>query len=816
LIGLVRQIGRDLAYAVRMIRKMPVMAAVVIGSIGTGIGVNTAVFSWIQSRVLTPLPGVTGGGASVHLIEPRGEGGSYPGTSWLEFRDLRQRLPSFEDVIAFRMLPLSIGRPDQAERVTGMLVSDNYFTALGLQPAAGVFPRERAGDGATAAEPVAVISYVYWQTRFNGEPSVVGRTLRINDRPFTIVGVASRGFQGTVMGLRFDVWTLATLAPVLLDGTRELENRGQRAYAAIGPLRRGASRAQAQRDLDAALRDLARAHPDTNATITGEVLPFWQSPRGPQRFLVSALAILQAVMLLVLLVVCGNTANLLLARASVRYPEISVRLALGAGRWRIVSLLLCESVLLALLGALAGALIALWGTEALRAVPMPTPGGLTVNFQTSVDAVTLAFAALLGLGCGLAFGLGPALQLSRIAPQAALRAGASAPGRSRLRDVVMIVEVALALVVLVVAALFLKSFNDTRSTDPGFRRDGVLLATYDLRGRTRNIDAADSAQFAVRLLERLRTLPGVESAAIGAMVPLDIHGMPMRSFTLEGRARPDGASDQALSNTVTPGYFATMGIALVTGSDFVDLTDVATAPQAIVNEQFVRRYLDDEAAAVGRRIESAGRTYAIAGVVRDSLYNAYGEPPAPFIYLSYRDRPSPTGEMHLRTRSGAEAAIVPEVRRVVRELNATLPVYNVRTLNEHVDANLVIRRIPARMFAVIGPALLVLAAIGIYAVVAYSVAQRRVEIGMRLALGGTAGRVGAQLVVESVRVIAFGAAAGWVIAFMISRDFLGAAAFDVAIFTGVPAALLAVALFASWLPARRAARLDPLSALRQK
>jgi predicted permease len=788
---------------------MPGLAAVVVASLGVGIGVNAAIFSWIQAVVLQPIPGVARSGR-FQLVEPRSDTGAYPGASWLEYRDLMERLPSVDALIAFRLAPLNVGGPDDPQRAYGLLVSGNYFSGLGLMPAIGrlIAPGEVTQSG---AEPAAVISYDFWQTRFGGKSSVVGTTLRVNDRQLSIVGVAPRGFQGTVIGLTLDIWVPGTMAPVLLDGSRELETRSIRGYSIIGAIRRGATLDRLQRDLDAAMRDLARDHPSTNRTMAGEAMPIWQSPRGPQRFLVTALATLQAVLLLVLLTVCGNTANLVLARASTRRREVAVRLALGAGRWRVLSLLLTESVVLALAGAALGALVAVWATEALRNVPMITV--VPVRFQTSVDLGTLAFTALLGLACGVAFGLPPAIQLSRTDPQASLRAGASASGRSRIHDVLMAAEVALALVVLIAAGVFLKSFADTQTADPGFRREGVLLAAYDLRGRNRGADGSAGREFARRALDRLRALPSVESAAIAAAVPLDIHGLGERAFVVEGHARTDGLLDRTTANTVTDGYFKTMGIPFVSGKDFADLGDVSTPPQVVVNQEFVRAYVPS-GDPMGRRVDSGGGTFRIAGVVRNSLSNAFGEPPTAVLYFSYREFSGVQGEIHVRTRPGAEALVTPDLRRIVSDLDAGLPVYNVRTLSEHVDRNLIFRRIPARMFVVLGPLLLVLSAVGISAVVGHAVTARRVEIGMRLALGATAGRVVGAFVADTMRVIVMGAALGWSAAFAVAREAGGPAVIDAGIFTGVPVLLLLVALAACWWPARRAAGVDPMRALR--
>jgi predicted permease len=782
---------------------------VVVLSLGVGIGVNTAVFSWIQAVVLRPLPGVPDA-SRFQLVETRAEAGTHPGVSWLEYRDLRERLRSFDDLIASRMVPLSLGEAGRTERVSAQLVSDNYFSGLGLRPALGRFPG--GGDLAHAGDAsVVVISHGFWHARFGGAPGALGQSLRLNDQNLTVVGVAPPGFQGTVLGLDFDLWVPATLAPVLLGGSRELEDRSQRGYALLGSLPAHATRARAQAELDAAMGELARLYPETNAGVQAEVLPFWQALRGPQRMLARALWILQSLMLLLLVAVCGNTANLVLARASTRQREIGVRLALGAGPGRILGLLLTENVLLAVLGAAVGAALAVWGTDALRAVPFST--SWPIRFQTRVDTLGLAFAMLLGIACGLAFGLAPALQLARVDPQRALRAGARGAGRSRMRNALMGTEVALALMVLVVAALFFRSVHDTRDTDPGFRREGVLLAAYDLSGR--GLDTAGTRAFASRLLDGLHDLPGVEAAAIARSIPLDIHGLPLRAFTLEGRARTDGGSDQALTNTVTPGYFRTMGIPLESGADFADLADTSRPPQAVVNEEFVRRYLPD-VQPLGRRLETRGGTYVIIGIVRNSLYDAFGEPPMPMLYLSYRDRPSVAGEIHLRTRVGTELAVLPAVRRIVREIDPTAPVFDVRTLSEHVEKNLVLRRIPARMFVVLGPLLLVLAAIGIYAVVAHATAHRTTEIGVRLALGASAGRVVAQIVGESLRVIGIGLAAGWVVVFVVALHAAPRGTLDAPLLLGVPALLLVVAAVACWIPARRATRIDPMVALRHE
>lgn len=795
----------DLRYALRSIRRMPGLAAIVILSLGIGIGVNTVVFSWMQLLVFNPLPGVRGAG-NLHLVEPRTDSGGYPGLSWLEARDLRERLRSFESLFVTRIMPLNVGEASRVERVFGQFVSGDYFSALGVTPVFGrpLGPRDLARIG---GEPVVVVSYGFWESKLARAPDAIGQTIRVNNQPLTIVGITPPRFQGTTLGLQFDVWVPATLAPVQIPGSADMTDRGVRGYSMMGMLRPGVTAAQAQADVSEAMRELARIHPETNRGISAEVITFWQTLRGPQRMLFGALAILQAVMVLLLVAVCGNTATLILARATERAREAGIRLAAGAGRARIIRLILTENVILALLGSLLGVAIAWWGTDALRAVPMP--GGFPIRMQTQVDLTTLLFAILLGVACGVICGAAPALQLSSIDPARALRAGARLGAPSALRSALMGVQVALALIVLVVAALFLRNFVRTGSEDTGFRKEGLMLAAYDLSGRI-----VDDRVFAARVLASLRELPGVESAAIATSVPLDIHGLPSRAFTLEGRARTDGGTDRAASNTVTPGYFRTMGIPFRAGSDFADLDDVVAPPQAIVNQAFVDRYLQ-QGEPIGRRITSGRRTYIIIGVVRTSLSDSFGEPPTPAVYFSYRDRPSGTGEMHLRTRPGRETAIAADVKRALQAIDPALPVFNLRTLTEHIDKNLFLKRIPARMFAVLGPLLLALAAIGIYGVVAHIVSHRTPEIGVRMALGATARRVVVQIIGESFRPIGLGAFCGFVLACVITFDLLDGGLADLPILIGIPALLLAVAACACWLPARRAAAIDPMAALRQ-
>jgi predicted permease len=799
---------RDITHSLRALVRMPILATVVVLSLAVGIGVNTAVFSWIEAVVFRPVPGVAHA-SSIYIVEPKTETGIRPGSSWLEYRDLQQHVPTVPELAAFRMVPLNIGETSRSERGYALLVSGNYFVSLGLKPAAGRFllPDEASRPG---GQPVIVISYDYWRDHFGLRADAIGATLRVNDNDLTVVGVTPDGFQGTVLGLQFDLWVPATMAPVLLAGSRELEDRAMRGYTLMGRLAPSATLAGAQVEVADAMRTLAARYPESSQAISADVVPFWRATRGPQTFLLQAMLTLQAVMLMLLLAVCGNTANLVLARTSTRQKEIGVRLAIGAGWWRIARLLLVENLAMGLAAAALGAVLAIWGTSALRAAPSLITTQFPVRFQTSIDLMGLAFAAALGIACAVIFGAAPALQMARVDPHAVLRTGIGQPSRGSMRRWLMAIEASLATAVLIAAGLFLQSFRQTQSTDPGFRRAGLLLSAYDLTGR--DIDSSGSRVFAADLLDRLNALPEVESAGIASSVPLDIHGLPSRSFEVEGRARTDGARDRTLSNVVTPGYFKAMGIPIVSGSDFTSLRDTTSPKQAVVNQEFVRRYIEPRA-AIGRQVTVSGDPYVIVGIVRNSLYESFSEAPTPIVYMSYRDRPLRAGEIHLRTKLGDETMLAPVVRRAVRDVDPALPVYNVRTMTQHVDMSLALRKIPARMFLVLGPLVLALAAIGIYAVVAYSVSQRTSEIGVRVALGATASRVVGQIVRESLRVIAAGAALGWMLVVIVHIHLIRGG-LDMPVFVGVPALLLGVSTLAAWVPARRASRVDPTTALR--
>jgi predicted permease len=438
-----------------------------------------------------------------------------------------------------------------------------------------------------------------------------------------------------------------------------------------------------------------------------------------------------------------------------------------------------------------------------------------VEFHTYLDLGSVAFAVGLGVFAALVFGLPPALVLAGRELFSAIRPDARAAGGRGIRSALMGAQIAFAMLVLVAAAMFWDGFARSRETSPGFQTGGVVLAAYDLTGHPDGTGRGRTAAFARRLIAGLAARPGIDAVSIAASVPLDIHGLPRTSFTIDGARREDGRDEESVSNVVTPGYFATLGIRIVQGMDFASLEDATAPPQVVVNDAFVERYLPG-VLPIGHRLQSGGRAYTIVGVVATTVSDAFGEPPTPAIYFSYRDRPRATGEVHLRTAAGADAAARAAMREVVRGIDPDLPLYNVRTMDEHIDRNLVLRKVPARMFLVLGPLLLALAAIGIHAVVDRAVAERRSEIGLRMALGAEPGRVVRGVMGDSLRPVSIGAGFGWSLAMLLAWHLAPGGHVPWRVLLGVPAGLTAVAMMACWIPARRAASIPPAVVIRDE
>ena len=776
-------------HAFRTIGRMPGLAAVVILSLGVGIGVNTAVFSWIQAILLKPIPGVD---EQRQLLSRRAE---------VRHRHLSRACRGRSTAISNRDCSRSRSwSPSGWRRSTSARQGAPSGPTRSSCPeiSSARFGCGRRRDGSSrqdeverpGAEPVVVISHDYWQTHFAGSPSAIGQTIRVNDLALTIVGVAPERLPGHD--------PRAAIRPVGAGhagagAVRRIE-RARRSQSARllgdGPPARRRGRSAAHRRVRDGDARAGRVIPESNGRISGELMPYWRAPRGPQMMFITALGILQGVMLLVLLAVCGNTANLVLARASARHREVGVRLALGAGPGSVIRLMLAENLLLGICRRRSSAsLIAWWGTEALRS--MPPYGAFPVRFQTSLDALGLAFAVVLGIGSGLLFGAAPALaaRTRRSAAGAAQRIEVAGPQRHPRRPDGAAVRPRAARAGRR-GSLLRKLRRDARHRS---RVPGRGTAARDLRPERHGHDRRVSRAVCDATARSPAARAVGESVALANSMPLDIHGLPLRGFTLEGRAQTTAQQEAGAQQHRLARLLQDHGHPDRRRRGFCRHADHDAPPQVIVNEEFVRRYIAP-ADPLGRRLHERRSDYTIAGVVKNSTYDAFGEPPTPAFFFSYRDRPRWLGEIHLRARPGSETLLASEVQRAVREIDASLPVYNIRTMAEHVERNLFLRKIPARMFVVIAPLLLALVAIGIYAVVSYTVSQRTTEIGVRIAMGATGDRVVRQIVKEGLIVTSAGLILAWVIAAMVEMHLFSGGPGAWTVLIAVPLLLFFVAL----------------------
>ena len=807
---------QDLRYAARTLLRARGMAAAAIVSLGLGIGANTTIFAWMKATILRPLPGVAEPGRMV-VITSRNAAGAHQSTSYPDYLDIRQRARSFDGLIAQDLAAMNVRRERdlQAQRTYGAIVSGNYFEVLGVRAALGrVFTA--ADDVTPDGHPVAVMSHAVWKGRFHGDPSIVGSTVAINGRAFTLIGIAPPGFNGTFMGLGMGMWVPLAMQKTIVPGADRLTSRGVRWLLVLGRLKRGVSREEANAELAGIARQLEQAYPRSNRQRGAAVLPVWRAPWGSPFFMKPVLSVLGALVLLVLVIACANVANLLLARAMGRRREIAVRLSLGASSGRIVRQLLTESVLLAVLGGLAGIFVARWSAGLLNAFVPPMDIPIVLGLE--LDRTALAFAAGVSLLTGLAFGMVPALQASRpdvvgtLKDTAAQGGGASG---SRLRGALVVAQMAMCVILLVAAALFVRSLYRAYSLDPGFAARTLVFASFDLfpNGYTEETGGA----FHRRLLERVRSLPGVRAASIVGRPPLSPQGNASIQIRVSGYSpAPDEAMDVTY-NPAQPGYFRAMGIPLLRGRDFGWQDGKAGQPVAIVNETMARRYwgsLD----VVGRRF-SAGRELLIVGVAKTGKYSTLNEDPQPHMYFPYEQSYRPEATLVVN-HAGNDAASPSEIRAIVRQLDPNLPLMEVKNLDEHLLFASFPQRIASVMLGLFGGLALLLAVIGLYAVISYAVSQRTREIGLRMALGAGPGDIGRDVLADGARLTAAGVCAGLILSFVGMRFAAsllnGVSPGDPITLLAVTAGLAFVSMLATALPARRASRVDPLTALRHE
>lgn len=810
----------DLRHALRVLRTNPGFAVVAILTIAIGIAANTTVFSWMRSMLLNPLPGASQPG-NIVVIENRAPDGEPITSSYLDFRDFRDHLKLVNYVTAKGSTVFSVGDAPNTSQVWGEGVSGAYFDMLGVQPEAGRFFSEAERDDAQNAHPVVVISHSYCANHFRSARAAVGATLRVNRTPFTIIGVAPEGFHGTRSGLDYEIWPLLTMYGQLTHtGTWMLNDRNTRNFVMLARLAPGVTMDQARGEVQALANQMAIADADSNQGISATVLPVWQSHFNPQAILLTPITILMGASGVVLLIVCANLGNLLLARATGRLKEFSIRLALGANPQRLVRQLLTESLLVAILGAAGGLMLAMWLGGALRwLIPaVARPAMLT----PPLDGQVFAFTALLAVLVAALAGLAPGLHAARANVNEMLkdtgRGGTTGTHSRRLRTVMVVSEVALAVVALVGAGLFLKSFETARSIDPGFVPDGVALARFDFS--TTGYTAVQTDAFCRRLRERLDAQPGVTAVSYDDSVPLGFSGGNWETLEVEGYVPGPNENMKIYRDLVSPGFFDSMKIPLLEGRDF-DLRDDATSQEVmIVNQEFVRRFFANRS-VVGRRVHGWGKWFTIIGVVRDSKYHRLTESPQPYFYIPIRQifRPEYGLTFHVRTSGSVNEAIA-AMRREAAATDPGLTIFEAEPMTEYVAASLFGAKVAASLLSVLSGVGLLLAAIGLYSVMAYSVAQRMTEIGIRITLGAAPREVVRMILWQGLAFALAGFAVGAVIAAGLARVVASALAAvspaDLEVYAIAAVFTLVIAVASSALPAWRAVHIDPIATLRQQ
>ena len=810
---------QDLRYAIRALAKTPGFTVVAVLTLALGIGANSSMFTLINAALFRPVAAphaeqlvwLAGTRENAHesSVSLRRQF-AYP-----EVRDYAAQVTYFATLGAYQDIPLALGSGGEPERVSGTIVTSGFFATLQLRPAAGRF--FAASEDTPGTTPVAVLSHRLWQRRFGGATDVVGRDIIVNGRPFTVIGVAPKGFVGTEIGDVIDLWVpLGTAAIAMPDGARLLELRDANWLTVFGRLKAGATLSQAEAEARTIAARLVAEHPDVEGNgvrvmpIAGGLDPGNRQEAKP------VFALLMAVPALVLLIACANVANLMLARAATRRREVGIRLALGATRWRLFRQLLTETTVLTLLAGAVGMLVAVWLNDLLIAVSHLPP---EVAVALTPDARVLGFTAVVALATGMIFGLVPALGASRPDLVPALKDEGGGLGRqvrrSRLVSSFVVAQVALSLVLLVTAGLFLRTLGKALHVDPGVDTRHTVAVSVDLR--IQGYDAVRQGVFYTRLLERVRGLPGVTAASLASPMPLGSR-LISTAVAAEG-PNQDDVNVPASYAAVWPEYFTAVGAPLLRGRDFTT-RDVVGAPLVvIVNETLAHRLWPDQD-PIGKRLHLGGGEpfLEVVGVARDGKYHELTEQPRGFLYVPERQRADLSDITLLVRAAGDPRSLLPVLSEVIHGLDRSLPLFQTMALEDALEQRLDKERGASSVLGVFGALALLLAALGLYGVMAYAVAQRTREVGVRMALGAARQQVLRQFVGEGVRLAAVGVVIGLAIAAaltrVIGRFLYGITPTDALTFAICAVLLSAVAAVASLIPARRAANVDPMVALR--
>ena len=811
---------KDIRYAIRGLIKRPGFMAIAVITLALGIGANTAIFSLVNTVLLRSLP--VDRPEEIVSVAVRGKDDSMSAFSYPNYKDFRDRNEVLSGLLVYRFVPLSLSRSGMNERIWGYEVSGNYFDVLGVKAVQGrtFLPEE---DQAKLAHPVIVISYDCWQRRFNGTADIVGKEVLVNNHQFQVIGVAPQGFKGTEIIYTPEMWLPSSMMEWAEPGSNWIDDRSTKNFFGVGRLKSGVSASQAEASLKLLAQQFAKEYPDTNEgqsimlTTPGFILP---ELRGA---VVSFSWVLMGAVALVLLVTCTNLAGLMLARATDRRKEIAIRLAMGANRLRLVRQLLTESILLSFIGGVIGVFLAVWLIGMLLAFKPPIDFPLALD--VGVDWRVLVFSLVVSVIAGTVFGLAPALQATRPNVSGVLKDTAAQGGaaRTRLRSVLVVSQIAISLIVLIAAGLVVRTLQQLQTMNPGFDSRNGLTMSFDLG--LQGYDKGRGQQFYRQLTERLQSLPGVESAAISSYIPLSLNFNSRNAF-IEGKPAERGENAPlAMNASVGPNYFKTMRTAILQGREFTDQDQEKSEAVAVVNETFVKRLLPElqnPAEAVGKRFSfqgASGPFIRIVGVAEAGKYFNIAEDPRPFIWTPMSQDYNTSGLLLVRTKGNPEPLFA-AVRGQVQSLDPNLPLFDVKTLTEHMKLALFPAKVAATVLGVFGLVALMLAAIGVYGITSYAVAQRTHEIGIRLALGAQLSDVLRLVLGHGLKLTMIGAAIGLLGAFVVTRAITsvlyGVSATDPITFGLVSVVLIGVALVACYVPARRATKVEPLIALKSE
>jgi predicted permease len=807
----------DIRYAFRQLRRAPGLTAVILLTLGIGIAATTTVFSWNRAILLDPLPGAADPNR-VLALESTTPSGSWTPTSWLDFRDFRRYLKSFDGLAAAYPTSLAIGDEVRTERRWSELVSANFFDVLRVRPALGRFFAPSL-DVAEGAQPFVVIGYRLWQSRWRGDSSVIGSVVHINRYPFTVIGVAPPAFHGSMPGEDIEMWVPASMiGQIVPTGGWMLRDRNTRTFRVLARVAPGIDPSVAREEVRRFAIFMAKANGGRSAGMGGALLPLWQSHWGVQDALRAPLVVLMGACGLVLLIVCANMANLLLARATSRRREFGLRLALGAPRRRLVRQLLTEASILAVAGSALGLLCTVWLARWLHWL-LPS-FAVPSLLDPHVDGGVLAFTAALACGVTLVAGIAPALHGSREQLGEALNdGGRGAIGgvhATRLRSVLVVAEMALAVISLVGAGLFYDSFRQTRAVSPGFTADNVAMASVSLT--LAGYDSAYADAFLRRVSDRIEREPGVSAVSYTDYVPLSIGQGSWEDLLVEGYAAQPNENMKLYRAAIGPDYFKLLRVPVLAGRDFRLDDDSAHAPVMIVNDAFVRHFLHGRP-SLGIKVHGWGKWFTIVGVVKDMKNYRLTEPPTPYFYVPVRQvyRPEYGYTFLTRTSLPVDQA-VRTIVQAVKSADPTVPVFNAMPLTDYIGAPLRGQQTAAQLLALLAVVAALLAALGLYAVIAYSVAQRAKEIGVRIALGarsadvvrGVASQAGVLLIGGLVVGLSGAVALGRIVSSLLFSVSPG----DLTVFAAAAGGMIVIALAATGIPARRATRVDPIVALR--